>query len=168
MNRSEMTPEETLARAKKDVLRLLSFRPRSVHELRTRLLQKKYNEEVIATALEYFSKQGLVDDEKYAKLYALSRIQSRPVGKNQIRRDLKNRGISPKSAENALSSIRDFDERQVALDIALRRHQHMTRLPENISKARLYGFLKRRGFTSESVFYALSKLYKGSRILHDD
>ena len=168
MERSDPMPEELLARAKKDALRLLSFRPRSTQELRTRLTQKKYKTELIETVLEYLSKQGLVDDEKYAKLYALSRMQSRPVGKIQIRHDLKNRGVSEKAVESALGSIQDFDERQVALDIAVRRHQHMTRLPQNVSKARLYGFLKRRGFTSEAVFYALSKLYKESRISYDD
>ena len=157
-----------MARAKKDALRLLSFRPRSTQELRERLLRKNYKAEMIETLIEYFLKQGLLDDEKYAKLYALSRIQSRPVGKRQIQHDLKNRGVPSKAVDAALGAIEDFDERQVAMDLALRRHQHMSRLPENVSKARLYGFLKRRGFTNESVFYALAKLYKGPRISHDD
>ena len=157
-----------MARAKKDGLRFLSFRPRSSQELKTRLLQKKYKTELVDAVIEYFSKQGLVDDEKFARLYALSHIQSRPVGKTRIRHKLQEKGLSAKNVESALGSLQDFDERQVALDIAVRRHQHMTRLPQNVSKVRLYGFLKRRGFTSDAVFYALSKLYKGPRISHDD
>ena len=71
--------EELLAKAKKDAFRLLSFRPRSTQELRARLSQKGYKDELVETVLEYLSKQGLVDDEKFAKLYALSRMQGRLV-----------------------------------------------------------------------------------------
>ena len=62
--------------------------------------------------------------------------------------------------DRALGALEDFDEKQIALELALRRHKHMGRLPENAAKTRLYGFLKRRGFTGEAVFHALSKLYK--------
>ena len=149
-----------MAMAKKDALRLLSFRPRSTQELRARLLRKNYQSELVETVIEYFLKQGLLDDEKFAKLYTLSRIQGDAIGKKQIRYDLENKGVPRAVVDRALGSVDDFDERQVALDIAQRRHRRMSRLPENVSRARLYGFLKRRGFAGEAVFYALSKLYK--------
>jgi regulatory protein len=157
-----LIPEELLAKAKKDALRLLSFRARSTAELRDKLLKKKHSAEIAEAVLLFCVKQGLLDDEKFAKLYALSRIQSRPTGKKMIQADLRNKGVPPAMVERALGSIADFDEKQIALEMALRRHQRMTQLPQNISKARLYGFLKRRGFTHESVFYALSKLYRQS------
>ncbi len=162
IKKTEMPPEEAMAKAKKDALRLLAFRARSTAELRDRLSKKKYSAEIVDEVLLFCAKQGLVDDEKFAKLYALSRIQTRPMGKKMIQFELKNKGVSSLAAERALESIKDFDEKQVALEMALRRYQHMTRLPKHISKARLFGFLKRRGFSSESVFYSLSKIYKST------
>ena len=149
-----------LAKAKKDALRLLSFRARSTAELRSRLLRRRYEKETVEKAIGYFSGRGFLDDEKFAKLYALSRLQSRPSGKTQIAFDLKNKGVPGAVISRVLDSLEDFDEKQIALDTAVKRHKTMGRLPENVSKARLYGFLKRRGFTSEAVFFALARLYR--------
>ena len=157
---SELTTEEILAKAKKDALRLLSFRARSTSELRERLLKKKYPAETVEEVISFYAKQGFLDDEKFARLYALSRIQSRPMGKKMIAFDLKSKGLPSAVVERALGSIEDFDEKQIALQIAQNRFKRITGLPENISKARLYGFLKRRGFSNESVYYSFSKLYR--------
>ncbi len=157
--------EDTLAKAKKDALRLLSFRARSTAELRERLLKKRHSSETVESVVSFCAQQGLLDDEKFAKLYALSRIQSRPVGKRMIAFDLKSKGLPLAVIERAIGSIEDFDEKQIALDLAQHRYERVKGLPENISKARLYGFLKRRGFSNESVFYSISKLYRNAENL---
>lgn len=158
-NNSELTNEELLAKAKKDAFRLLSFRARSTSELRERLLRKKYSVEMAEEVLSFCRKSNFLDDEKFARMVALSRMQSRPSGKKMLEFDLRNRGLSPSVVKSALGSLEDFDEKQVALDSALKRHRQMKGLPDKVSKTRLYGFLKRRGFNSESVSYALSKIY---------
>ena len=157
---TEVAGDPVMAKARKDALRLLSFRARSVEELRLRLLKKRYEKDTVDDVIEYFSGHGFLDDEKFARLYAISRLQSRPSGKKQIAFDLKNKGVPPSVISRTLGNLEDFDEKQIALETALKRHKNMSRLPENVSKPRLYGFLKRRGFTSEAVFFALGKLYK--------
>ena len=155
-----LSQDPALVKAKKDALRLLTFRARSVEEIRARLLRKKHEKAVVEETVAYFGAQGFLDDEKFAKWYAMSRLQSRPSGKRQIAFDLKNKGVPASVVSRTLNGLEDFDEKQIALDAVLKRHKTMGRLPENVSKTRLYGFLKRRGFTSEAVFYALGKLYK--------
>ena len=149
---------EQIAKAKKDAFHLLSFRAHSTAELRQKLLRKKYSAEIVEEVILFCSQQGLLDDAKFAKLYALSRIQSRPMGKKMIQFALRNKGVAPALVERALDSLEDFDEKQIALESALKRYRHMTELAPNVSKARLYGFLKRRGFSDEAVSHALSKL----------
>lgn len=153
-------PEEYLAKAKKDALRLLSFRARSTQELRSRLQRKGHEKAVVEEALVFCARAGFLDDEKFAKLYVTSLLQSRPSGKRQIAFYLQNKGVSQGLVRRTLDSLEDFDEKQVALDLALRRHKSVSRLPEATAKARLYGFLRRRGFTGEAVSYALTRLYK--------
>ena len=159
---AELSPEEALVKAKNDAFRLLSFRARSVSELRERLVKKKYASETVEETLSFCLKQGFLDDEKFAKLYAISRVQSRPSGKRLIQTELKNKGLSPAVVNRALGAIEDFDEKELAFETALKRYQRMRGLPEKTSKARIYGFLSRRGFSSEAVFYSLSKLYKNA------
>ena len=160
--KNEGSAEELLAKAKKDAFRLLSFRARSTSELRDRLLKKKYAPDMAEEVLSFCAKQGFLDDEKFAKLYAVSRMQSRPTGKRMMRFELQSKGVSAAVAERALGSIEDFDEKEVALEAASRRHRLMKNVPAQTSKARIYGFLKRRGFSQESVSYVLSKLYRNA------
>ncbi len=156
----ELTAEETLVKAKKDAFRLLSFRARSTAELREKLLRKKYAPELVADVLSFCEKEGFLNDEKFARLYAMSRVQSRPSGKRLIQMELKNKGLSPALIGRALGSIEDLDEKEIALEAARKRFRQLSALPEKTSKARLYGFLGRRGFSSEAIFYSMAKLYK--------
>ena len=162
---NEGTPEELLARAKKDAFRLLSFRARSTSELRERMLRKKYAPETVEEVLLFCAKHDFLNDEKFAKLYAISRMQSRPTGKRMVQFELRGKGISPAVAERALGTLEDFDEKEIALEAASKRYRLMKGVPEKTSKARLYGFLKRRGFSQESVSYVLSKLYRNAENL---
>ena len=160
--KNEGTAEEVLANAKKDAFRLLSFRARSTSELKERLLRKKYAADTVEEVLSFCAKHGFLDDEKFAKLYAVSRMQSRPAGKRMMQFELRNKGISASVAERALGSIEDFDEKEIALEAASKRHRLMKGVSNQVSKARIYGFLKRRAFSQEAVSYALSKLYRNA------
>ena len=159
---NEGTEEELLAKAKKDAFRLLSFRARSTSELRDRLLRKKYTSDTVEEVLLFCAKHDFLNDEKFAKLYAVSRMQSRPTGKRMLQFELRGKGVPAAVAERALGSIEDFDEKEIALEAASRRHRLMKGVSEQTSKARIYGFLKRRGFSQESVSYVLMKLYRNA------
>jgi len=143
---------------KKAALRLLNFKPRSESELRQRLARKKLPAEAIESVIAKLQKEGMLDDEKFAKLYALSRIQSRVFGKGQIRRELTHRGVSPAFVTKAMESIEDFDEFEVAKDLAARRVGHMKGSSSDTKKRRLHGMLLRRGFPTDVIFKVLREL----------
>lgn len=147
-------------KVKDDALRLLSFSPRSISELRSRLKMKKHPEEWIEKAVALLVKDGLLDDEKFARLYALSRSQSRPTGKNRIRQELTLKGLSSGAIESAMTSIHEVDEKESALEVAAKRMRLMKGLPVLKQKMRILGFLKRRGFSSEAVYHTMNKIFK--------
>ncbi len=77
--------ERVFARAAK----LLAAKPRSVAELRERLLEgrgatKTNVDQVIERLREY----GYLDDAKFAQSYASNRVQQRPIGRRRLQRDL--------------------------------------------------------------------------------
>ena len=143
-------------------MRLLSFKPRSVEELRGRLKLKKYSEAVIVPVIESFRKQGLLNDEKFAKLYANSRVYTRPTGKRQLEADLKKKGLSKELVADTLAGLKDYDEKKTAKEFVFSRFQKMTGVTKEKKKARLFGFLKRRGFESNVIFDVLEDLFKDS------
>ena len=157
MDKSELTPEE---KVKSDALRLLAVRPRSVEELRQRLKLKKHVDGAIDGVLELLKKQGLLDDEKFARLLANTKTLAKPVGRRQLELDLKKKGISPKLIAGTMENFKDYDEKEAAKKLVAGRFRRMEGLAPEKKKARLFGFLKRRGFSSDAIFTVLDQLIK--------
>ena len=153
----ELSPEEKI---KSDALRLLSVRPRSIEELRSRLKLKKHADGAIDSVIELLKKQGLLDDEKFAKVFTGAKTFSRPMARRQIERDLKKKGVSSRIIENALSSLAQYDEKEAARKAVEKRFLRMTDIAPEKKKTRLFGFLKRRGFSNETIFSVLSDLVR--------
>ena len=156
----ELENDEARLKAKSDALKLLSFRPRSIEELRGRLKKKRYPTELIEETLETLKSQGFLDDEKFAKLFSQSRIDTRPTGKKVLEQELKKKGVSAQIVSDTLANLKDFDEAASALELATKRFQHTTGVSDLKKKSRIYGFLKRRGFSDDVVFQVLKKLLK--------
>ena len=149
-------------KAKNDALRLLSFSARSASELRSRLKLKKYPEALVEQVIELFKKQGLVDDVKFARLFAESRVYSRPAGKRQLEMDLKKKGLEEGLVRQTLADLKDYDEKGLVRTLALKRLKAMSGVHKEKKKMRLYGFLKRRGFGSEAVFSVMNELFSAA------
>jgi|WetSurMetagenome_2_1015567.scaffolds.fasta_scaffold177207_2 regulatory protein len=114
--------EDQEQRARLVCLRLLNYRARSCGELTARLEQKGFPPEVIRRTLAELSRQGLVDDEEFARQWAEERVRLHPMGGAALREKLRQRGISAKLAaaavEQALGEGRELDS---ALGLARRR-----------------------------------------------
>jgi regulatory protein len=163
----QVTPEGSLLKAKSDALRLLSVRPRSLEEMRGRLRLKKYPDGVIGEVLALFKRQGLLDDEKFAKLFAQSRLYSRPVGKRELEFELRKKGLSKELVSRTIEDLGEYDETEIAYQLVFSRFHKMTGVSPEKKKARLFGFLKRRGFSNAAIFSVLSKLFKDQENLGD-
>ncbi len=146
---------------KKTALRLLSFRPRSEQELRGRLRLKSFSDEDVNKVILYLQKEKMLDDEKFAKLLALSSIQSGGFGKNHVRRELTKKGLAPAQISSAMKEIEGIDELQCARELAQKHFSRMRGLTAIAQRRRLHGVLFRRGFTNEVVFKALDQVLKG-------
>lgn len=152
-----------LVKAKSDALRLLSFKPRSVRELEDRLKRKKYAPALVEKVIEGLKGQGLLDDEKFARLLAHSTVYSRPMGKKRLEFDLSRKGLSKDTVQKTLDSLGDYDEKKAARDLVFGRFQKMTGVSDEKKKARLFAFLRRRGFSTETIFSALSNLFSATK-----
>jgi len=159
--------EESLLKAKSDALRLISFKPRSIMELEKRLKFKKYDSSLIRDVIESLKRQGLLDDEKFAKLFANSRVYSRPSGKRQIEFDLKRKGLSKETIKKTIDTLEEYDEKKAARDLVWGRFQKMTGISDEKKRSRLFGFLKRRGFSNDAIFSVLTELFKNPKQDYD-
>lgn len=138
--------------AKEKAMRLLAVRPRSNKEIADRLHQAKFPDKVIDWVIPELERVGLLNDLEFAKMFARSRMITKPVGEFLLRRELAQKGLSEEQIEAGVEeAYAETDELKVARNIATRRKKRYSALDEVKAKKRLSDFLIRRGFSWEIV-----------------
>src|SRR5437764_10696607 len=104
--RRPLDPEKARTRTLQRAVKLLAAKPRSVEELRERLLEKEWADEAAADyALSKLKEYGYLDDERFAFGFASYRVRQKPVGRQRLARDLKTKKVSKETADAALELV---------------------------------------------------------------
>lgn len=134
---------DTRVTAHEAALRLLSNRPRSEKEMRTRLAMRGFEPVVIDDEIERLRRAGLLDDQKFARAWVEDRKRVSPRGRRMLRYELLGRGIDVESVDRATDGI---DDRETALALARSRARGSAMADRDTFIAKVGGFLRRRGF----------------------
>lgn len=144
---------ESVSEARTAALRLLKFRPRSEAELKGRLEEKGFAEPAVLQVIADLRRSGLVGDARFARYFAGQQAASKPVGRRLLLDRLRVKGIDPKLAEEAVQeATAGKDELERAREAASKRAPALGKLPREAARRRLFGFLSRRGFSSDVVY----------------
>ena len=137
---------------------LLKFRLRSEKEIRQRLKRKKFDDDVIEKTLYFLKDRGFIDDEKFAKSWLESRIQ-RPLGLERLRQELKIKGITQEIIEEEILKLKEnYSESQVVSSLAKARFKKIKGIDRNKAKERIFRYLIRRGFSSDTIIDTIRAL----------
>lgn len=146
-------PGATVDQAKDACLNLLAVRARSRAELEKRLGEKGFRLEVSAAALDRLAEVGLIDDTAFAEQWVHERHTYSGRGKKALQRELRDKGVAPGAAENALAAVTDEAERGRATDLVRRKLATLSRdLDRDKAVRRLVGMLARRGYDQSTAF----------------
>jgi regulatory protein len=146
-----MTLALDLSGAKSYALRLIKFRPRSEKEIRDKLRLKGFDPSVMDQAVGSLKNTRLIDDALFARLWVEGRIK-RPLGIARLRLELGRKGVPGNIIEETLSRAAvGYDEDAVIRGLIEKKARQFKGLPEDKAKARIYGFLVRRGFSRDRV-----------------
>jgi regulatory protein len=148
-----LTPEERRARVFQRAVKLLAAKPRSIAELRERLLEGRFAnktavEEVIARLREY----GYLDDERFAFSFASLKVKQRPIGRRRLQQDLSQKKVSQAVADEALDLVYAETSEEELIDRAIEKRIRLRGRPGNRLEARsLFDHLLRQGFPFDLV-----------------
>ncbi len=146
-------PGATVDQAKDACLNLLAVRARSRAELEKRLGEKGFQLEVTAAALDRLAEVGLIDDTAFAEQWVHERHTYSGRGKRALQRELRDKGVAPAAAEDALAAVTDEAERARATDLVRRKLTTLSRdLDRDKATRRLVGMLARRGYDQSTAF----------------
>jgi regulatory protein len=135
----------------------LSYRPRSVREVETRLREKGYSPAAIAAARERLDRHRLVDDGAFARYWVEQRSAFSPRGPAALRAELRAKGVAQDDIAAALPAA--GDEQDAAYRAGLPRLRSLARLDRPAFRQRLGGYLQRRGFSYGASAAAVERLW---------
>jgi len=141
---ARLKERDAVEQAVQRALNLLSYRPRSVAEIRRRLRQKNCEEQTIEPALGRLTRSGLLDDRDFARYWVENRFQFRPRGTIALRQELRQKGIEDAIIDEALAEYDEEDAASRAAQAAVRR---LSRLDDVTFRRKMTAYLARRGFS---------------------
>ena len=149
---------EERTRAKQKALALLSYRARSVEELRGKLVEKGFSEDSIESTMEDLRRVGLLDDVKFAASFVHTQMTDKPMSKRMLTFELRKKGIEETVIEKAVEEEYGSEaEVDVARRLAMRRIERFSGEPKKLKK-RLVDFLGRRGFGWDVISTVLQEV----------
>lgn len=146
-----LTPEQIRRRTFARAIKLLAARPRSVAELRERLLKARWADNVaVEAAIERLKEYGYLDDERFAFSYASLRVRQKPVGRSRLQQDLIFKRVEKTVAEEALNLVFGETPEEELIDRAIEKRIRIRGKPKTRLEAKsLLDHLLRQGFPFE-------------------
>ena len=137
---------------------LLKFRLRSENELKARLKQKGFSEELSQDTVNFLKDKEFIDDHLFAKGWVSSRL-NRPFGLRKIKQELVQKGLTKEIIQDALAQgTEHYNEAQVVSQLAKQRFARLKGVEPLKAKARIYGYLMRRGFSPDAIGEVIKEL----------
>jgi regulatory protein len=149
--------DDELGKATDRALAFLTYRPRSIREVRDRLAKKGVEPEVVEAVLERLAGWGYVGDEGFARYWIENRGANQPRGRRLLQQELWRKGVEKETIDQALEES-ELDEDAGALALARKRLPQLRALDEPTQRRRLAAYLQRRGYDYPTTRRALDTL----------
>ncbi len=150
-------------------LRLLNYRFRSVAELENRLREKGFDEIEIADEVARLKAERWLDDARFAREYALSRLRKR-FGRRRIERELRDFGVDDSLIREALTeALGDHPEEANLTALVEKRAKSLTGrygadyLDSEPGRKKLVTYLLSQGYDPAAVFGELDRRRRSRR-----
>lgn len=141
--------EVVLKRAKLRALHLLNAMDRTEEQLRTKLKQNLYPDDIIDAALDYVKSFGYVQDEEYARRFVMGRQHAK--SKRELSQALYQKGIAKDQIERVLESCYEEKDEKDAIQRLMEKRHFDPQQATDKEKKKMYDYLLRKGFRYEDV-----------------
>lgn len=152
---SRIKDEVLIKRAKLRAMHLLNAMPRTEHQLREKLVQNGYPEDVTDTAISYVKSFGYINDEAYIRNFVINKRANK--SKREIKMLLGQKGVKGEQVDFILEELyQEESEADTIRRIMEKKHWELSEMDEK-QRQKMYGYLMRKGFSYEEIRKALAK-----------
>lgn len=141
-------PDRSRTRTMDRAVRLLAAKPRSVRELRDRLLEKMWtNDEIVDSIIEKLKDYKYLDDEQYARDLAVSKLRQKPQGKRRLQQTMSQKKLDKELVETAISEAFEKLPEDQMIDQTIEKRLRLKGKPTTREETKkFYDHLMRQGF----------------------
>lgn len=159
---------EQLQKAKDAAYNYLSYRARSVKEVRDKLVQKEFAEEIIEQVVDDLQRQKLLNDREFARRFVEARL-GRANGSRKLAQELRRKGIETEIIVEVLGEFAaTLDSEERAMGLLGKEAWRYRGLERDKAKRRMLGFLARRGYDAQMARSAVDKVWQELQELEDE
>jgi regulatory protein len=152
----QLQAEDARERAFQQALLYLSYRARSESEIRRNLLKHEIPESVIEETLQRLRRDGLANDDQFARAWVENRSTFRPRSRRMMELELRRKGLDEESTKSALE---DVDDEALAYEAAQKRSPRFKGLEWSGFRTKLSWFLARRGFPYSVITAVVTRIW---------
>ena len=138
-------------------IRYIGYRPRSEFEVRQRLRQRGFEDDMLEKVVTDLKEQGLIDDTSFARFWKENRQDFSPRSRWLTGAELQRKGIDRELIDRVVSEVDDND---AAYRAALHKSRHLPSSDYQLFRRRLGEHLKRRGFTYEVINNTIDRVWR--------
>ena len=151
--------DEYQSKVYNSALRLLGYRMRSCAEMKRRLLEKDYPEDIIDNTIDKLSKIGYLNDKEFSIAFTRDKVRSKSIGPIAIRSELLPHRIDSNLADAAIDEVyTEFPIPELIKRLLTKRNiVSGTKLEPKVKK-RTLDLLKRKGFSWDDISDVLTEL----------
>jgi regulatory protein len=141
-------PERATKRTMDRAVRLLAAKPRSVGEIRERLLEKPWTDEpIVDSVIAKLREYNYLDDDQYARNLALSKLRQKPQGRRRLEQRLSQKKLDRETLDTAIRSAYETLPEMQLIDDAIEKRVRLKGLPATYDeRKKLTEHLLRQGF----------------------
>lgn len=154
--------DETRARRKTfdRAVNLLTYKPRSIVELRTRLMEKEWtNSKIVEEVIQKLESYGYLNDGQFAKDFAASQLRGKPIGKRVLKQKLIMKKLDKEAVEQAIEIVFEETPESEIIERAVAKRLRLKGKPETREDAKkFYDYLLRQGFSYDLVSSKMREL----------
>jgi regulatory protein len=134
-------------------VRLLAAKPRSVGELRERLLEKVWtNNEIVDEVISKLEEYKYLDDKQYAKDLAASKLRQKPQGKRKLKQTISQKKLDKETVDQALEYAFEKMPEAELISVAIEKRIRLKGFPDNRDDTKkFYDHLLRQGFSYDLI-----------------
>lgn len=145
--------EKARKRTMERAVRLLAAKPRSVGELRARLLEKTWtNLEIVEKVLKKLEEHKFLNDEQFAHDFAASKLRQKPQGKRKLQQTLANKQLDQETVNTALAQVFEETPESELVTRAIEKRINLKGAPKDRAETKkFYDFLMRQGFSYGTI-----------------